>query len=110
MATKRLDSYNGNFGQKASVQRTRLTLDCREPRERLGNCFCGFCVVADDQLSCFLGELLARAKSAAVRASRSAARRLSNSPRKPEMLISRRVVSSVAPAMSGRQVCTRRAR
>ena|SRR5271166_4947126 len=58
MATKRLELDSANVGRKASIQCAHLTLNCGEPRERLGDCSCSRSVVADDQLSRFLGELL----------------------------------------------------
>jgi hypothetical protein len=57
MAPERLDLGNGGVAWKASIKRAHLAVDCGEPHEDLGDCPSGLCVVADDQLSCFLGEL-----------------------------------------------------
>jgi hypothetical protein len=97
IAAERLDFDVGSAGRKASVQRAHLGVDFGEPRKRLGDGTRGPGVVADDQLSRFLGELLRSreiggelsVKDCYVEAFKLA----------PGMLISRRAVSCFAPEM-----------
>jgi hypothetical protein len=97
MASERLDFNVGGTGRQASIQRAHL---CVEFGERRGDCTRGPSVVADDQLSRFLGELLrARWIDSELSVTGCCAEAFEFAPPKPGMLIGRRAVSSAAPAM-----------
>jgi hypothetical protein len=99
IAPERLDLDVDSARWKAGLERAYLGVDFGDPRERLGDCTRGFSVVADDQLSRFLGELL-RSRQIGGLGVTGCCVEVSSSPRNPGMLISRRAVSSAVLAMS----------